>query len=184
MKLLLALALAAVTATSYARTIEERRAEILRMRADTLAKLYRLHPAAKAKIEGAYGYAVFRTGGVNVIFASFAAGSGVAHENASARDIYMKMASGGVGLGIGVKDFRGIFIFETKKAFDDFLDGSWEGGAQANAVAKAGAKGGGAEHAIAVKPGVELYQLTENGLSLEATIQGTKYIKDDELNRP
>jgi hypothetical protein len=36
--------------------------------------------------------------------------------------------------------------------------------------------------ALSVAPGVELYQLTENGLALEATIQGTKYFKDDALN--
>jgi hypothetical protein len=29
---------------------------------------------------------------------------------------------------------------------------------------------------------VELYQLTEAGLALQATIQGTKYFKDKELN--
>jgi len=29
---------------------------------------------------------------------------------------------------------------------------------------------------------VALYQLTETGLALQATIQGTKYFKDDELN--
>ena len=54
--------------------------------------------------------------------------------------------------------------------------------AQADAAAKAGEKGGAADSAIDVGPGVELYQLTENGLALQATIQGTKYWKDDELN--
>jgi hypothetical protein len=29
---------------------------------------------------------------------------------------------------------------------------------------------------------MELYQLTETGLALEATIQGTKYFKDGDLN--
>ncbi|MBP7483460.1 MAG: hypothetical protein KA788_13060 [Lacunisphaera sp.] len=30
--------------------------------------------------------------------------------------------------------------------------------------------------------GVELYQLTKNGLALQATLQGTKYWKDRDLN--
>ncbi len=94
----------------------------------------------------------------------------------------MNMASGGIALGLGVKDFRGVFIFRTKKGFTDFVEDGWEGGAHANAVAKAGDEGGAAEGAITVAPGVELYQLTENGLALEATLQGTKYFKDDELN--
>ncbi len=33
-----------------------------------------------------------------------------------------------------------------------------------------------------VAPGIKLYQITENGLALQATIQGTKYWKDAELN--
>ena len=36
--------------------------------------------------------------------------------------------------------------------------------------------------AIEVSPGVKLFQLTESGLALQATIQGTKYWKDKDLN--
>lgn len=160
----------------------ERRAEIRKMRAETLAKLYKVHPAAKAKIANAYGYAVFSNAGVNLVFASIAAGRGVAHDNKTGRDIYMKMGSAGVGLGLGIKDFRGVFIFRTKKAFNDFVNDGWEGGAHADAVAKHKDKGGAAEGAITVSKDMELYQLTETGLALEATIQGTKYFKDSELN--
>src|SRR3954470_5593392 len=56
----------------------EKRAEIRKMRAETLARLYALHPAAKGKIGGAYGYAVFTNGGVNLVFISVAAGRGIA----------------------------------------------------------------------------------------------------------
>jgi hypothetical protein len=33
-----------------------------------------------------------------------------------------------------------------------------------------------------VIPGVEIYQITKNGLALQATLQGTKYWKDRDLN--
>jgi hypothetical protein len=33
-----------------------------------------------------------------------------------------------------------------------------------------------------VAPGIKLYQLTQTGLALQATIQGTKFWKDDELS--
>ncbi|MFZ9682467.1 MAG: hypothetical protein ACO3DQ_04590 [Cephaloticoccus sp.] len=33
-----------------------------------------------------------------------------------------------------------------------------------------------------VLPGMEVYQLTKNGIALQATVQGTKYWKDPELN--
>jgi len=160
----------------------QQRAEIRKMRSETLARLYKLHPAARGKIGSAYGYAVFSNAGVNLIFASIAAGRGVAHDNRTGRDIYMKMGSAGIGLGLGVKDFRGIFIFKSKKAFTDFVNDGWEGGAHADAVARGGGKGGSAEGAITVSKDMELYQLTEMGLALEATIQGTKYFKDSDLN--
>ena len=160
----------------------QKREEIRKMRTETLAKLYQVHPKAKGAIAGAYGYAVFSNVGINLIFASLATGRGIARENKTGRDIFMGMGSAGVGLGLGLKDFRGIFVFRTKKAFDDFINDGWEAGVHADAVAKAGKEGGAIEGAISVAPGVDLYQLTENGLAIEATIQGTKYFKDNDLN--
>ena len=170
------------SASAFGETAAERRAEINKRRSETLAKLYQVHPAAKGKIGAAYGYAVFTNLGVNLVIMSVAGGSGVAHNNKTGRDVYMKMLSGGVGLGLGIKDFRGIFVFKTQKAFNDFVEDGWEAGGHADAVAKSGKDGGAIEGAISVAPGTELYQLTENGLALEATIQGTKYFKDDGLN--
>jgi lipid-binding SYLF domain-containing protein len=83
---------------------------------------------------------------------------------------------------MGVKDFSGIFIFSTETALKHFIDEGWQGGAQADAAVKAKDKGGAIATAIDVAPGIKLYQLTESGLALQATIQGTKYWKDDDLN--
>lgn len=168
--------------SAQAESAAEKRAEIQKMRTETLARLYKTHPAAKASVQSAAGYAVFTNVGINLILLSAAGGSGVAHDNRSGKDIYMKMVSGGVGFGLGVKDFRGVFVFSTKDKLDQFINSGWEASAQADAAAKAGDKGGAAAGAITVAPGVTLYQLTENGLALQATIQGTKYYKNDDLN--
>ena len=61
------------------------------------------------------------------------------------------------------------------------MEEGWQAGGQADAVAKAGEKGAALAGAIDVAPGIKLYQITEHGLALMATIQGTKYWKDDEL---
>lgn len=169
-------------ALAFAGTPAEDRAEIQKMRKETLARLYQVHPAAQSAIKGAAGYAVFSNVGINLILLSAAGGSGVAHDNGSGKETYMKMVSGGVGFGLGVKDFRGIFVFSTKEKLDQFVNSGWEASAQADAAAKARDKGGAAAGAITVAPGVTLYQLTENGLALQATIQGTKYFKSDTLN--
>jgi hypothetical protein len=62
------------------------------------------------------------------------------------------------------------------------VNSGWELGAQAGATAKTGDKGGGVEGAVSIKPGVYLYQITDDGLAAELTAKGTKYYKDDDLN--
>jgi len=37
----------------------------------------------------------------------------------------MKMISAGASLGVGVKDYRVIFVFENDKALTQFLDSGW-----------------------------------------------------------
>ena len=171
-----------VAGVSAAESAAEQRAEIQKMRSTTLERLYKVHPAARSEVQKAAGYAVFSNVGINLILLSAAGGSGVAHDNRSGQDTYMRMVSGGFGIGLGVKDFRGVFVFSTTDKLQQFVNSGWEASAQADAAAKAGSKGGAVAGAITVAPGVSLYQLTENGLALQATIQGTKYFKNDDLN--
>lgn len=174
--------LSGFTHLAAAATPQEKKREVLKMRSETLAELYKMLPHAAGEIRKAAGYAVFSNVGINLVLLSVAGGSGVAHDNRTGRDIYMKMVSGGVGIGLGVKDFRGIFVFSNSKAFRQFVDTGWEADVQGDAAAKAGKEGGALAGAITVAPGVDLYQLTETGLALQATIQGTKYFRDDDLN--
>lgn len=162
--------------------VAEKRANVQKMRADTLNKLYARAPHAREQIRKAEGYAVFSNVGVYVIWLSGGGGWGMVHDNRSGKDTYMRMGSVGVGIGLGVKDFRGVFVFTSRDAFDRFVDHGWDASAQADAAAKAGEKGDAWAGAVDVAPGIKLYQLTENGLALQATIQGTKYWKDSELN--
>ena len=178
---LFAIALLLVACTS-GDTNAEKRASVQKMRAETLAKLYKAEPGARARIKKAAGYAVFSNVGVNLILLSAGGGSGVARDNKTGKDTYMNMGSAGLGLGLGVKDFRGVFVFTNKKSMDWFINEGWDGSAQADAAAKAGDKGGAWAGAVDVAPGIYLYQLTEHGLALQATIQGTKYWKSSSLN--
>lgn len=178
----LALGLLAGCMSPSGASTEEKRQAVQEMRADTLAKLYEVHPIAKEEIAKAVGYGTFSNVNVNLILLSAAGGYGVVRDNRSGEDVYMKMASGGLGLGLGVKDFRGVFVFTTQEALDRFVNQGWDASAQADAAAKAGDKGGALAGAIDVAPGIKLYQITESGLALQATIQGTKYWRDDELS--
>jgi len=166
----------------YAESVPEQRKAINNESQETLGMLYKAYPSSKNDIKQAYGYATFSNVGVNVIFFSAEGGSGVAVNQKTGKKTYMKMASGGVGIGLGVKDFRAIFVFDNKDVLESFVNSGWEANAQADAAAKSDAKGGALEGAITVQPGMRLYKLTKNGLALQATIQGTKYWKDGDLN--
>jgi lipid-binding SYLF domain-containing protein len=159
------------------------RQKIRKMAAQTLQDLYKLEPPAQAAVQKAAGYAVFNNTGTNVLLLSTARGKGLAVNSQTKQETFMKMASVGGGLGVGVKDYRVIFIFADDKALDQFLNSGWSGSAQTDAAAKAGSKGDAYSGAVEVNPGVWVYQITKNGLALQVTLQGTKYYKDDDLNK-
>src|SRR5580704_691070 len=161
---------------------EEKRDKTRKMSAEALQDLYKLEPTSQGAIQKAAGYAVFDNMGVNVLLLSTARGSGLAVNNKSRQETFMKMGSVGAGLGMGVKDYVVVFVFENDQALAQFLDSGWSGSGQADAAAKAGEKGGAYSGAAEVAPGVWVYQMTKNGLALQLTLQGTKYYKDDKLN--
>lgn len=166
----------------FAESKEEKQAKARKKAAETLQKLYKQHPTAQAAIKKAVGYAVFNNGGAKILIAGGGRGTGIAVDNSTQKVTYMKMREIQAGLGMGVKKFSVIFVFETKKAFDDFIDGNWEFGGQTTAAAKTGSGGGSLQGAGVVSDGVWMYQMTDKGVALELTAKSTKYSKDDDLN--
>jgi len=178
------LALAAVAVAGNDKDNEKQRTEIRQMSQDTLARLYKAEPSAKAAVEKAYGYAVFSNMGIKILFGGSGNGKGVAINNQTKAETFMKMLEIQAGLGMGVKKFRAIFVFENEKAFNGFVNSGWEFGGQASAAAKTSPeKGGSMQGAASVSEGVWMYQLTDKGLALELTGKGTKYSKNDDLNK-
>jgi lipid-binding SYLF domain-containing protein len=180
----LAVALLSAIGSSAKDDNEEKREKSRKMAAQTLQDLYKLEPASQAAVQKSAGYAVFNNMGTNLLPLSTARGAGISFDTKSKQETFMKMVSAGAGLGIGVKDYRVIFVFGTDKALAQFLDSSgWSGSAQTDAAAKAGSKGAAYSGAVEVAPDVWVYQITKNGLALQLTLQGTKYYKDDDLNK-
>ena len=163
-------------------TVAEKQQAVQSMRSETLAELYEIHPHAKTQIEQAVGYGVFSNVGINLFLLSTASGWGIVRDEKTGQDTYMKMYSAGIGPGLGVKDFRGVFIFTSESALNQFVEGGWDGSAQADAAAKSEDKGDAWGGSVDVAPGIKLYQITKQGLALQATIQGTKFWKDDDLS--
>lgn len=194
---------------------EAKRATVLKQREEMLAELYKTKPELKDRIEKAAGYATFRQTDVNLFLLASGRGYGVLKDNKTGKETYMCVASLGTGIGMGVKDFRVIFIFNDAKVMQQFVEQGWqfggkgdasakyketgvsaEGGAKANVDFKdgtvtsgvttdtrVGTKDGQASAAVAIPVGMEIYQFTDSGVSLQATVQGTKYWKDSKLNQ-
>lgn len=168
-------------ATTGGKSPDEQRRAIQSMKNNVLTDLYKVKPDVRAQIKKAPGYAVFSNANVNLVLASFSGGYGVAKNNRSGRYTYMNMGEIGLGVGLGVKDFRIVFVFHTDESMNNFVEQGWTFGAQADAAAKAGDQGGAVGGEITVS-NMTIYQLTESGLALQATIKGTKYWKDEDLN--
>jgi len=182
MLVLAAASFLALQGAAYGASKQESQAEARKVAQQALAKLYKAQPSAKRAVEGAAGYAAFSNFGMKILIAGGGTGKGVAVNNKTKATTYMKMAEVQAGLGFGVKKFSLVWVFETEKALNDFVNSGWEFGAQATAAAKAGDQGAAYQGAVSVAPGVWLYQLTDDGLALELTAKGTKYYKDGDLN--
>ena len=165
-------------------TIAEKQANVKAMAQQTLERLYKEEPASREVVEKkAAGHGVFSTADVNLIFIDMGGGYGIVHDKQSGKDTYMKMALGGLGLGLGVKDYRVVVAFLDAKIMQEFIDGGWKFGGKADAAAKAGDKGGEGSAEGYLGAAIHVWSMTETGLAIQATGNVTKYWKSDELNQ-
>ncbi len=192
--------------TARGPTLESQRQDIRAMRDAAFQELVRANPAASQRLKQAEGYAVFSKLQLQVLFFSGGAGYGLAHDNQSGEDVFMRVAEAGVGLGVGVKDLRLFFVFHERAAFERFIVEGLEFGVEGEATAISGGDtGAGLSGRGAVAGGVsgagasgrvgerssaagvpdasfEVFQFTENGLMLQVNLVGTRYWKDADLN--
>lgn len=162
---------------------EEKQRGILKMKSEVLRDLFAEKPDTRAQINSAPGHAVFSNANVNLFLVSASTGYGVVKNMHTKQHTYMNMAEGGVGLGLGAKDYRIVMVFHTTDAMNHFISNGWTFGGNADATAKAADKGASIE-GEAYYGDVTVYTFTESGLALQATIKGTKFWKDKELNLP
>jgi lipid-binding SYLF domain-containing protein len=189
--LLLAVAMMALPAAAglfgvKGKNADEKKAATRQQRDEILAKLYAAYPDAKEKIKSAAGYGTFNNKNVNLFLLSTGHGYGIIVDNKTGQETFMAMGSLGGGLGLGAKDLSVVFIFKKPEVMKKFVESGWQFGGEADATAKAGKEGGGVSKEGGVDTGAnlfEIYQMTDTGVSLQATVAGTKYWKDKDLNK-
>jgi len=194
---------------------DEKKANVRKQRDEMLADVYAAKPELKENIQKAAGYATFKNVNVNLLLLATANGYGMAVDNKTGKETFMRMASLGGGVGAGLKDVRVVFVFHDPALMKQFVDEGWQFGGQADAAAKykdTGVTGeenvkgnvsvkegnlamgsstvvgagvtrtNSADAKLATRGGMEIYQFTESGIALQATVAGTKYWKDSKLN--
>jgi lipid-binding SYLF domain-containing protein len=144
----------------------------------TLGKLFALQEHARALYDEADGYAIFSATKAGFIVTG-GSGTGVAVDRASGARTYMRMGTGGLGLGIGAQRYSLVILFEDTAHLNRFIEGGWD--ASASALAAAGTDG------IAINSsfidGIAFFQLTNRGLMAQADISGTRFWPIEDLNR-
>ena len=165
------------------KTPAQQKQEILKKSDEILKQLYAAQPKTKELIEKSAGYATFSNFGMKILIAGGGSGSGVVISKFNSKPIFMNMAEVQAGLGLGIKSFQNIFIFQTEAALNDFVNSGWTFGGQVTAAAKYETDGTAFQDGTIVAPGVVMYQLTDSGLAAEITGKGTKYYKDSTLNK-
>jgi lipid-binding SYLF domain-containing protein len=165
------------------KTVAQQREDILKKNQEILSALYKAQPKAKEAIEKAVGYATFSNFGMKILIAGGGSGTGVVINKDSKKPIYMNMAEIQAGLGVGIKSFQNIFVFQTQAALNDFVNSGWTFGGQTTVSAKYETNGDAYQDAVTVASGVLMYQLTDSGLAAEITGKGTKYYKNTDLNK-
>lgn len=181
MLLCLSLLACALTPMSQSK-IAEQQASIRDMASQTLANLYNENSAAQGAVGNAAGYAVFSDSGFKLMFMGGEKGAGIAINDATKQETFMKLVELHPGLGLDAEKFRILFVFDTSDAFNKFVTAGREFGANAMAVAKTNTEGGARAGAVTLSEGVHMYQLTEKGGIVGVSVSGAKYYKDSELN--
>ena len=154
-------------------------------------KVFKGAPLVKEFFSNSYGYALFPT------IAKGGLGIGAAHGNGQ---VYKGGAVTGktsmtqvtIGFQAGGQAFSQIIFFQDERAYDDFISGNFEFGAQVSAVAitagaqaqagsggsSAGASGGNqsaGKQAAAYHKGMAVFTHAEGGLMYEASVGGQKF---------
>ena len=163
--------------------IVKERAEIDELSAKALANLYEKVPSAERVIDNCYAYATLSNTGMKLGIFGDAHGRGLAVNNETGERLYMRMKEMGIGLGLGVKEYDLIFVIGTEAAWNSFISGDIKFASSAEASANDGVTGDSIEGASIAAKGVWVYQMTKKGLSLDASIKGTKIYPDKKLNK-
>ena len=156
---------------------ETRRQEIDANAQATLEQLFSEKGNARELYDQSVGYAVFSATKAGFVV-SGGRGTGVVVNNATGDRTYMRLITGGIGLGVGAQNYDLVVLFQTESKLNQFVAGTWD----ANTSAQAAAGREGVTFMSSFIDGVALFQITDTGLMAWADVSGTRFRVVPELN--
>jgi lipid-binding SYLF domain-containing protein len=103
-------------------------------------------------------------------------GQGVLFDNATKKPTFMLSTRLGTGPGVGKQKVYQVFVFKSKSAMEQFVLAG-EAGGDLGASVSTGT--GGMTRSF--NPSIDIYQIPESGMALQASWGGTVYTVDDQL---
>jgi lipid-binding SYLF domain-containing protein len=155
---------------------EAERSKRLKMAETALEKLYKLQPEARAAVEKAAGYAVFDITSIYAILFVGQRGTGVLFDNATKKPVFMSCQRAGTGPGAGKQRVYQVFVFKSKEAMGQFTLAGGLGGDVSGSVST-----GTGGMVRSFNPSVDIYQVPESGMAVQASWGGTVYSVDSDL---
>ncbi len=155
---------------------EAERAARLKMAEGALDKLYQLQPDARQAVEKAAGYAVFDISSIYAILFVGQRGTGVLIDNATKKPVFMTCQRAGTGPGVGKQRVFQVFVFKSKEAMGQFTLAGGLGGDVSGSVST-----GTGGMVRSFNPSVDVYQVPESGVAVQASWGGTVYSVDSDL---
>jgi lipid-binding SYLF domain-containing protein len=173
--------------TPEGQTGDEQRASIRKNGKDILAKVYSAYGEARSQVDDSVGYATFSTINAKILFGGTGNGYGILTEKPSGKQTFIRMARIQVGFGLGVQELSVLLIFKSKEKLAEFKQEGWTfgGGASAAMVSEAASPDDPTvdKSMQATVDGDPLvYQVTDAGVNLSATLEGVKFWRDAALN--
>jgi lipid-binding SYLF domain-containing protein len=160
---------------------EKQRASIRRVAETALSELYRAKPSARIAVESSAGYAVFSDYGFRFIFMGDARAMGVAVNNMTKQETFMKMVELHPTSSTNGGKFRLVLVFETEDVLRTFTKSAWFLGPNVMAAAFPDDKVGPFSGAMALMPGMHVYQLDQSGVLAGFSVRDVMFYKDREL---
>jgi len=155
---------------------EAERSKRLKVAETALEKLYKLQPEARAAVEKAAGYAVFDITSIYAILFVGQRGTGVLIDNATKKPVFMSCQRAGTGPGAGKQRVYQVFVFKSKEAMGQFTLAGGLGGDVSGSVST-----GTGGMVRSFNPSVDIYQVPESGMAVQASWGGTVYSVDSDL---